>query len=35
MHAWNLTAKTMLHVDEWKDLFNKAGYNGDYYWFIP
>ena len=35
MHAWNLTAKTMLHVDEWKELFNKAGYTGDYYWFIP
>ena len=35
MHAWNLTAKTMLHVDEWKNLFNKAGYTGDYYWFIP
>ena len=34
MHAWNLTAKTMLHVDEWKELFNKAGYTGDYYWTI-
>ncbi len=35
MHAWNLTAKTMLHVDEWKELFDQAGYTGDYYWFIP
>ena len=35
MESWNLTAKTMLHVDEWKELFNKAGYSGDYYWFIP
>lgn len=35
MHAWNLTAKTILHVDEWKDLFQEAGYTGDYYWFIP
>lgn len=35
MDAWNLTAKTVLHVDEWKELFNEAGYTGDYYWFIP
>ena len=35
MNAWNLTAKTILHVDEWKDLFNEAGYTGDYFWFMP
>ena len=35
MIAWNLTAKTVLHVDEWKELFKDAGYTGDYYWFIP
>ncbi|MCX7121812.1 MAG: class I SAM-dependent methyltransferase [Gammaproteobacteria bacterium] len=35
MYAWNLTAKTVLHVDEWKELFKEAGYTGDYYWFIP
>lgn len=35
MMAWNLTAKTILHVDEWKDLFNQAGYTGDYFWFMP
>ena len=35
MIAWNLTAKTILHVDEWKELFKDAGYTGDYYWFIP
>ena len=35
MHAWNLTAKTILHVDEWRDLFEKAGYKGDYFWFMP
>lgn len=35
MNAWNLTAKTVLHVDEWKNLFNEAGYSGDYYWFMP
>lgn len=35
MYAWNLTAKTILHVDEWKVLFDKIGYTGDYYWFMP
>ena len=35
MDAWNLTAKTILHVDEWKKLFDAVGYSGDYYWFIP
>ncbi|MFH1309968.1 MAG: class I SAM-dependent methyltransferase [Candidatus Omnitrophota bacterium] len=35
MLAWNLTGKTIMHVDEWKTFFNKIGYTGDYYWFIP
>ena len=35
MEAWNLTAKTMMHVDEWKDFFQTVGYTGDFYWFIP
>lgn len=35
MFAWNLTAKTILHVDEWKELFKDAGYTGDYHWFMP
>lgn len=35
MYAWNLTAKTILSVDQWEDLFYKTGYTGDYYWFIP
>lgn len=35
MFAWNLTAKTILGVDEWKTLFTEAGYTGDYFWFIP
>lgn len=35
MFAWNLTAKTILPVDEWKELFLQAGYTGDYYWFVP
>ena len=35
MEAWNLTALTMMSVDEWKDFFAEVGYDGDYYWFIP
>jgi SAM-dependent methyltransferase len=35
MEAWNLTALTMMSVDEWKDFFIEVGYHGDYYWFIP
>jgi SAM-dependent methyltransferase len=35
MEAWNLTAKTMMHVDEWKLFFDQVGFTGDYYWFIP
>lgn len=35
MNAWNLTAKTVLHVEEWRELFKEACYTGDYYWFIP
>ncbi|MBL7115883.1 MAG: class I SAM-dependent methyltransferase [Kiritimatiellae bacterium] len=35
MEAWNLTAKTFMHVDEWKTFFDSVGYTGDYYWFIP
>jgi len=35
MHDWNLTAKTIMSVNEWKDFFKKVNYNGDYYWFIP
>ena len=35
MLSWNLTAKTILHVEEWLELFKDAGYTGDYYWFMP
>ncbi len=35
MYAWNLTAKTIMSVDEWVAFFRKVGYTGDYYWFIP
>ena len=35
MAAWNLTARTVMHVAEWKSFFDAVGYTGDYYWFIP
>ena len=35
MYAWNLTAKTIMSVDEWVAFFKEVGYSGDYYWFIP
>ncbi len=35
MFEWALTAKTIMHVDEWKVFFKDVGYTGDYYWFIP
>ena len=35
MYAWNLTAKTIMSVDEWVAFFKEVGYTGDYYWFIP
>ena len=35
MEAWNLTARTVLHVDEWRELFDEVGYTGDYFWFMP
>jgi ubiquinone/menaquinone biosynthesis C-methylase UbiE len=35
MYAWNLTAKTIMSVDQWVAFFAEAGYTGDYYWFIP
>ncbi|MBT6046050.1 MAG: class I SAM-dependent methyltransferase [Candidatus Scalindua sp.] len=35
MYAWNLTAKTIMSVDDWVGFFEDVGYTGDYYWFIP
>ena len=35
MFAWNLTGRTIMHVDQWKKFFQETGYKGDYYWFIP
>lgn len=32
---WNLTAQTVMHVDDWKNIFASVGYKGDYYWFLP
>lgn len=34
LFKWVLTAKTMMHVDDWKKLFTEVGYTGDYWWFI-
>lgn len=34
LEKWVLTAKTYMHVDSWKSLFDEVGYTGDYYWFI-
>ena len=35
MYGWNLTAKTIMSVDDWKIFFKKNGYIGDYFWFMP
>jgi len=35
MYAWNLTAKTIMSVDEWIKFFDQNNYDGDYFWFIP
>ena len=35
MYEWNLTAKTIMSVTEWKKMFAELNYSGDYYWFIP
>ena len=34
LFKWVLTAETMLHVDDWVELFDEIGYTGDYWWFI-
>lgn len=31
---WNLTAKTIMHVDDWLAFFRKVGYTGDWCWTI-
>lgn len=35
IYAWNLTAKTIMSVEEWITFFKDVGYTGDYFWFIP
>jgi SAM-dependent methyltransferase len=35
MFKWNLTAKTILSVENWKILFKQNNFEGDYFWFIP
>ena len=35
MLEWNLTAKTIMSVEDWILFFKKIKYEGDYYWFIP
>jgi SAM-dependent methyltransferase len=35
MYAWNLTAKTIMSVEDWKFFFKQNDYLGDYFWFIP
>ena len=35
MFAWNLTAKTIMSVNQWKNFFKENKYKGDYFWFIP
>ena len=35
MDAWNLTAKTIMSVDDWTKFFKQNNYNGDFFWFIP
>tara|TARA_B100000886_G_scaffold310396_1_gene245134 strand:+ start:171 stop:827 length:657 start_codon:yes stop_codon:yes gene_type:complete len=35
MSDWNLTAETVMHVEDWKNFFEENLYNGDYYWFKP
>jgi ubiquinone/menaquinone biosynthesis C-methylase UbiE len=34
LEAWNLTAKTYMHVEDWLEFFEKNGYRGDYFWTI-
>ena len=35
MMNWNLTAETIMHINDWKAFFEENYYNGDYYWFKP
>lgn len=35
MFAWNLTAKTIMSVEEWEYFFKELDYTGDRFWFLP
>jgi len=35
LQNWVLTAQTVLHVDEWRELFKAASYTGDYSFWSP
>jgi len=35
MYKWNLTAKTIMSVNEWKNFFKENNYSGNFFWFIP
>lgn len=35
MQAWNLTARTMMSVHDWRTFFRESGYSGDHHWFVP
>lgn len=32
---WAVVATTYMHEQDWLEIFDKAGYLGDYYWFKP
>jgi ubiquinone/menaquinone biosynthesis C-methylase UbiE len=33
LEDWNLVAKTILHVEQWEQLFEETGYQGEYSFF--
>ena len=35
LNDWNLVAKTILHVDEWNELFEEVGYDREWDFFVP
>ena len=35
MFEWNLTAKTIMSVSNWKKFFKDNNYKGNYFWFTP
>lgn len=34
LERWNLTAQTCLSVPAWQEVFQEAGYTGDYWWWL-